>query len=542
MDWRKVCAFGLILALVVTFGVACQKTAGPKAAAEQYLRYNLGTEPETLDPAKMTGIPEFNCLIHFMEGLTRIQPDGMPGPGMATKWEISDDGITYTFHLRNATWSNGDAVTAADFEFAWKRALDPATAADYAYQCYYLKGGQAYNEGKGSRDDVGVKATDAKTLVVTLEAPCGYFLGLTAFQTYMPLPQKVVDANPNWWADAATLVSNGPFTVTAWEHQNKLDYAKNPKYWNAKNVKLDKITFTMVEEASTELTMYETGELDLADNPPLADMDRLKAEGKLGVSTLLGTYYYMFQCQKDPLDDVRVRKALTLAVDRDAIVTNVTKGGQVPATAFVPPSIPDAKAGPDFRSLGGEYYTDADVTAAKALMVEAGFPDGTGFPALEILYNTSEAHKAIAEAIQEMWKQGLGVQGVTLTNQEWKVYLETRDQGNYQVARAGWLGDYVDPMTFLDMWVTGGGNNNTFWGTPEYDGLVESAKKMLDVDERFKTLHQIEDILMENMPIMPIYYYVDLWCMQSYVQGVFFNPLGVKDFSLCYIAEHEAAK
>ncbi|MCL6450825.1 MAG: peptide ABC transporter substrate-binding protein [Acetobacteraceae bacterium] len=537
MNWRKVLAFGLVIALIATLGLACAKK-GPKAAAEQVLRYNLGTEPETLDPAKMTGIPEFTALMQFMEGLTRIGTNGNPEPGIAKSWEISPDGTKYTFHLRDAVWTSGEPVTAYDFEFAWKRALDPATAADYAYQLYYIKGGQAFNEGKGTADEVGVKAKDAKTLEVTLEAPTPYFLSLTAFQTYMPLPKSLVESNPDWWTKPETMACNGPFKVTVWDHHSKLEYAKNDKYWDAKSVKLSKLIYYMIEESSTELTMFETGEIDFADNPPLPDIDRLKAEGKLKISTLLGTYYYLFQCQKVPINDARVRKALTYAIDRQSLVTNVTKGGQVPATAFVPPQVPDAKPGKDFRTVGGEYFKDNDVATAQKLLAEAGYPGGANFPPVEILYNTSEAHKAIAEAIQEMWKKSLGITGVTLTNQEWGVYLATRDQGTYQIARAGWLGDYLDPMTFLDMWVTGGGNNNTFWGDAEYDRLVEEAKKTLNNEERFAKMHKIEDILFRDNPIAPIYYYVDLWLCKDYVQGIYKSPLGPTDFKWAWIAEH----
>jgi len=537
MHWRKAVVLILVLALMATIGAGCQK--GPKAADEQVIKYNLGVEPETLDPAKQTGIPEFNVLLQYMEGLTRIGPDGKPQPGMAESWETSEDGITWTFHLRDGVvWSNGDPVTAQDFEFAWKRALAPETAADYAYQLYYIKNGETYNAGECAAEEVGVKAIDDKTLEVQLEAAAPYFLSLTAFPTLMPVPKAVVEANESWWAEADTLIANGPFKMTVWEHNSKIEFVPNEDYWDKDALKLDKLVYYMVEEASTELTMFETGEVDYGDNPPLPEIDRLKEEGILKTTTLLGTYYYIFNCEKPPLDDVKVRKALTLAIDRKNICENVTKGGQVPALAFVPYEIPDWKDGSDFREEGGDYYEDADLEQAKKLLEEAGYPDGQGFPEIEILYNTSEGHKAIAEAIAEMWKQNLGIKNVSLTNQEWKVYLATRDEGTFQIARAGWIGDYLDPMTFLDMWVTGGGNNNTFWGDPEYDRLVGEAKRVTDPKERSKIMHDLEDILMENMPVGPIYYYVDLYVMKDHVKDVYISALGPIDFKWAWVAEH----
>lgn len=536
MSWRK--KLVPFLVVVMAFAVlASGCTRGPRAASEQILRYNLGTEPETLDSAMMTGVPEFNVIIELMEGLTRIGPDGRPVPGVAERWEILEDGTKFIFHLRDCKWTNGDPVTARDFEAAWKKALDPEVGAEYAYQMYYVKNGEKYNSGECGPDEVGVKAVNDRTLEVTLEAPAGYFLSLTAFQTYFPQNQKVAQANPDWWTKPETFVGNGPFKLKKWDHHSVLEMEKSETYWDAKSVKLDKLVFYMVEESSTELTMFETGEIDFGDNPPLPDIDRLKAEKKLGVSSQLGTYYYLFNVDKAPLHDPRVRKALCYAIDRQSIVDKVTKGGQVPALAYVPFDIPDAAPDSDFRKVGGNYFKDNDVAEAKKLLAEAGYADGNNFPSLELLYNTSEAHKMIAETIQEMWKQSLGITGIKLANQEWGVYLSTRTQGEYEIARAGWLGDYVDPMTFLDMWVTGGGNNDTNWGDAEYDQLVSTALRTTDPKERFRMMHEMEKILMRDMPIAPIYYYVDLWVIKDYVRDVYFNPLGPKDFKWAWIAE-----
>ncbi|MCL4553833.1 MAG: peptide ABC transporter substrate-binding protein [Actinobacteria bacterium] len=536
MDWRKLTVFGVIIAMVGVLAAGC--AGGATTASEQVIKYNDISEPETLDPAKSTGVPEANYILQFMEGLTRYDKNGQPKAGIAETWEVSPDGTEYTFHLRDAQWSNGDPVTADDFVFAWKRALDPNTAADYAYQLYYLKNGQAFNEGKATADEVGVKAVDPKTLSVTLEAPATYFLGLAAFPTLMPLPKKVVEANENWWTSADTLVANGPFKIVNWQHNDRVEFEPNEKYWDAKSVKLKKLIYYMVDDESTELTMFDTGEIDYADTPPLAEIDSLKAKGLFKVAPYLGTYYYLFQTEKDPVKDARVRRALAYAVDRKSLVENVTKGGQVPAMAFVPAGIPDGKSKKDFREVGGDYFKDNDVEAAKKLLGEAGYPDGKGFPTLEILYNTLSSHKSIAEAISEMWKKSLNIPQVTMTNQEWKVYLQTRDEGNYQVARAGWLADYVDPMTFLDMWTKDNGNNNTFWSDDEYDRLVGEARRDADLDRRAKTMHKLEEILMRDMPIMPIYFYTNPYLLKDWVKDVIQSPLGFIDFKYAYVTKH----
>ena len=528
----------LVLFLVLTAGFTGCRKSTEVPAAEQVLRYNVGAEPQFFDPRKATGIPEITMLLNLFDGLMRYNLEGQLVPSIAEKYEISEDGLTWTFHLRDAKWSNGEPVTAYDFEYSWKSALSPEINSEYAYQLYYLKNGAAYNSGEiTDPDQVGVKALDDKTLVATLESPTPYFSSLLTFTTYLPVNKKLDTSNPDWAKSADNYISNGPFMLSSWDHNHQIEVVKNPNYWDAKNVKLEKITFYMVEESSTELMMFENGELDFGTNPPLPEIDRLKQEGVLTINPYLGTYYYMFNVTKPPFDNVLVRKALAAAIDRESIVKNVTKAGELPATAYVPPGIPDAEPGSDFREVGGTFFEPYEPEKAKEYLAQAGYPDGKGFPTFELLYNTSESHKIIAEAIQQMWKETLGI-NCTLANQEWKVYLDNRTSLNYEVARAGWIGDYTDPMTFIDMWVTDGGNNDTGWSNPQYDEFVQKAKSTGDQKVRMQAMHDAEKILMDEMPIAPIYFYTRPELIKPYIKDFYTSSLGYTDFKQAYIEAH----
>lgn len=516
-------AIVLMLGLVVT---GCGTTSS--APKEMKMSWNTGAEPKTLDPQMSSGIPEAIIELNLFEGLTRLDANETPQPAVATKWEISADQKVYTFHLRDSKWSNGEPVTANDFKFAWMRALDPANAAEYSYQLWYIKGGEAYTSGKGKAEDVGIKVIDNKTLEVTLEAPTPYFLSLTAFPTYMPVNEKNVTANKEWNLKPETFISNGPFKMQTWNHNDKIIAVKNDNYWDAKNVKLTELTFSLIEDPKSALTAFESGQLDGTDNIPTQDIERLKTAGTLKTAPYIGTYYYMFNTTKKPLDDKKVRQALSMSIDRKAIVEKVTKGGQTPAYSFVPNGMPDAEAGKDFRQTGGDYVK-YDVEGAKKLLAEAGYADGKNFPEVTLLYNTSTNHQVIAEAIQNMWKTNLGI-NVKLTNQEWKVYLQSRNDGKFEIARAGWIGDYLDAMTFMDMWVSGGGNNDTGFANTQYDTLIKTAKTNGDAKVRIKAMHDAEKILMDEQPIMPIYYYTNNYVANDKIKGLIRSPLGFIDF------------
>lgn len=538
----------LVLALVVAAFAGCAPKAptpapadqGDKKAEEpakepakpdvpQVFTYNMGADPETLDPNKASENVGLTILKNTNEGLVRLDDSSKAIPGVAEKWDINDDATEFTFYLRdNAKWSDGKAITAQDFEYSWKRALNPETAADYSYQLYYIKNGEKYNNGEATADDLGIEVIDEKTIKVTLEGPTGWMEQIFAFPTLFPVRKDVVEANPEGWAlEADTLVSNGPFNVVEWKHNDIIKMVPNENYWDKDRVKLDEFNITLINEQSTALSAFEAGDIDAASEVPSAEIPRLQAEEE-GFMILpdLTLYYYTLNNNIEPLNDEKVRKALAYSLDRRALVDTVLLGGQRPATGVVPYGI--NYGGEDFREVGGDYGIDPDaakVEEARKLLEEAGYPNGEGFPTLTISYNTSENHKKIAEALQEMWKQNLNV-NVELSNQEWKVHLVKLETKDYQVGRIGWGADYVHPMTFLDLFLADSGNNYTGWGSDEFDNLIRQAKSEVDPKKVNEYMHKAEDIFMERMSIVPIYYYTNPELIKPYVKDWRIDPLG----------------
>ncbi|MCY8935776.1 peptide ABC transporter substrate-binding protein [Peribacillus frigoritolerans] len=484
------------------------------------LNVNNSSEPGSLHPANAQGTHESWILEHTFEGLTKKTEEGKIVPGSAESWEISEDGLTWTFKLKDGLkWSNGDPLTANDFEYAWKYALKPETAADYAYQLYYLKGGEAYNSKKGKEEDVGVKATDEHTLVVTLEQPTPYFLDLTSFYTFYPINKKVQEENPKWALDAKTHVSNGPFKLTEWKHKESLKIEKNENYYDKDKIKLDAVNFALIEDENTAWQMYQSGELDLAYPLPVDIQGQMvnsdDKEFKMGKE--LAVYYYNFNTEVKPFNNAKVRKALSMAIERQKITENVAQGGQKPAFGVVPPGIPDASG--DFQENTGNLFKE-DVKEAKKLLKEGLAEEGMKeLPEFSILYNTLDSHKKIAEAVQGMWRDNLGVE-VTLENAEFQVKLDREKAGDFEISRAGWVGDYVDPMTFM-LWETDGAYNDAGWSNKEYDNLLKEAKSTMDPKERMDALHKAEKVMIDEMPILPVYFYTKPYMVKSNVTGVF---------------------
>lgn len=527
---KRILALSLaaVLGLSALTGCSTGTSGGADGGVPQKVVHNLGADPASIDPALNEAVDGSNVLHNAFEGLTRTDEDEQPIPGVAESWEVSEDGLTYTFFLRESNWSDGEPVVAGDYEYAWKRALDPITASGYAYQMYYLKNGQAVNAGEMPVDQVGVKALDDYTLEVTLESSTPYFLQLTAFPTYFPVRQDVVEADPEGWAlKPETYISNGPFKLAKWTHNDALVLVKNDNYYAADEVMLEEIEYVMITEGSTAFSAFQAGEIDYTESIPSDQIAQLQAanDPNFNIFPYIGTYFYVFNMNEPTLKDVRIRQALSLAIDRDQIVNQVTKGGQLPASGFVAEGIATS-TGENFRDYAGDYgiAVSAQVEQAQALLAEAGFPGGAGLPTFELSYNTSEGHKAIAEAVQAMWKTNLGI-NVELRNEEWKVFQESRQNGNYQIARHGWIGDYSDPMTFLEMWTTGAGTNDADYSNAEYDRLIAESKFANGV-ERDEILKQAETLLATDLPVMPIYYYTNVAMLRTTLQGVIKSSLG----------------
>ncbi len=465
-----------------------------------------GAEPETLDPAIITGQPEGRIVNALFEGLCAYDADGRAIPGVAAAWEISPDARTYTFRLRpEARWSDGKPVTSKDFLNSWKRTLTPATGAQYNYQLFPIKNAQAFAEGRvADFSDVGVSAPDDQTLVVELENPTPYFLELCAFPTLHPVRTDLIERVGDDWVKPEHIISNGAFALRAWRINDRIELKKNPYYWNRDAVALDSVDVLPIADANVAFNFFASGLADLVMDKGLAPpalLDELKKQPWFQAAPFLGIYFLRYNCERGPFTDERVRRAFSLAIDKQRIVEKITRAGELPAAGFVPPGIP---------GYSGTDGIGFDPAAAKQLLAEAGFPGGAGFPLVNYLYSKSELNEAIAVELQSMWRESLGV-NVNLVRQEWKVYLNSLSLLDYDIARSSWVGDYPDPNTFLDMFLTGGGNNRTGWSSPEYDRLIAAAASELDPPRRFDLLRQAEDLLVKTaVPIAPIYYYVGI--------------------------------
>ena len=492
------------------------------SGGDKILHTNNTSEPGSLDPALAQGTHESWVIDHAFEGLMKKDADGNLVGGMAKDFTLADDGVTYTFELRDdVKWSNGEPVTAHDFEFSWKRVLDVDLGSTYAYQMYYLKNGEAYNTGEASVDDVGVKAIDDLTLEVVLEQPAPYFVELTAFYTFFPVNKANVEANPDWANAPETFISNGAFKLAEWNHKANILILKNDNYYNSSEVKLDGINFSILEDENTAWQKYQANEFDFLYPLPqtvVADL-QAKDDPELVIGQDLATYYYNFNTREKPLSNAKVRKALSMAIDRQIITDQVAQGGQMPAYGIVPPGITDEN-GDDFQVTQGPYFEE-DVEAALALLEEGLAEEGMSKEDVNptILYNTSEGHKKIAQVIQEMWRNNLGIE-VNLENVEFQVKLDREKAGDYDVSRAGWIGDYVDPMTFVDLFITDGPYNDSGFSNAEYDALVNTAKTTADQQVRFDAMRKAETIFMDELAVMPIYFYTKPYTQKAHLTNV----------------------
>lgn len=524
-------------AWVLLAGSVCALTSGcVRHEAPADITIVNGAEPESLDPAIITGQPEFRIVSGLFEGLMRIDPKTAHAiPGLARSCDISPDGKIYTFHLRtNLVWSTGEPIYADDVVYSWIRALNPATASDYAGELYYLKNGEAFNTGKTTNSSlVGVHALDKFTVQVELNHPTAFFLDICAMPITSVVPRRTIEKYGDRWLMAKPLPSDGPFELVYWKLNDKVRLKKNPLYWDATNTQSDIIDILPVASPDVALNLYMTGEADIVWDKgliPVELLDTLLKRPDFHTFDYLGTYFIRFNVTKTPFNDPRVRRALALAINKKLIVEKITKAGEQPASHFVP------NGTAHYVSPEGLGY---DPERAKQLLAEAGYPGGKGFPRFEYMFNAAaggggKLHEEIAIELQQMWHDTLGI-NMDLRQLEWKVYLNAQSHLDYQVARASWIGDYDDANTFLGMFVTGDGNNETGWGNPRYDALIQQANEQTDLKKREQLFQQAETILIrDEMPIIPIYFYVGVNCFDTNkIQGIYENILD--DHPLQYI-------
>ncbi|MFT4614803.1 MAG: oligopeptide transport system substrate-binding protein [Bacteroidia bacterium] len=504
---------------------------------EGVLHFGNATEPQGLDPHVVTGLPEDHIIRAIFEGLVVKNPYTLePEPGVAQRWEISSDGLTVTFYLNSeARWSNGDAMGASDYVWSWQRALSPTMGNQNAYMLYPVKNAAAYATGKlQDFSQVGVKAIDAQTLQVTLNAPTPYFIQLMDHYSTFALHRSTIERfgastdRFTKWTRVNNIVGNGAFTLTDWQLHRRIRVEKSSTYWDRDAVKLNAIVFYPTENITTEERMFRAGQLHYTDAIPLDKIPVYRAmpDSPYRNAPYLGTYFYLLNTNKPPVNDLRVRRALALAVDRDKLMRSVLHGVNFSAYSITPPG-----------TLGYQppKIFAFDVDTAKEELAAAGYPNGSGWPGLELVYNTSESHRKVAVALQQMWKEALNID-VTLTNQEWKVYLDSVDQMNFQMARRGWIGDYVDPNNFLDLFLCEGGNNNTGFCDPDFDDMIlRQAPKAKSREERFEIFHRAESLLMAHMPIIPIYTYTSNHLIHHSVKGLPSNLMASLNFKYVYL-------
>ena len=519
-------------------------TSGSTAGSTAGFTVQYGSNPETLDPALNSAIDGANTIITIFEPLLLINENNEVVGGQAESWETSEDGLTWTFTMRDGLkWSDGTDLNAKDFEYSFKRMVDPNTAAPYAETCLGMIDG--FEEAAGfpdadgnptaepNPDALNVKASDdGKTLTIVLSYPCSYFDKMAAFATMSPVQQATVEANGDAWCTSPdTFVSNGPYMITDWTPSERIVLTKNPNYvggWDSSKIVSDTITLLLLEDSSASFAAYNSGEAVLIKDVPTDEIPSLtKAEdgGDFYVDTILGTYYVSLNLQRDAFKDAKVRKALSLAIDRDYVANTIMQGTYSAADSIVGPGIVDESG--YFHDNGNAPYISADYEAnlaeAKKLLEEAGYPNGEGYPTIEYSTNDAGYHVPLAEYLQQAW----GDLGITLTinKMEWSSFTPARRAGEYDVARNGWVMDYNDPSNMLDLFCSGNGNNDGKYSNPDFDAAID-ASKVADSAEHFAQLHKAEDILMEDMGCLPIAYYNDYWLQSSSLKGTWHSPYG----------------
>ena len=560
MKKRIIVAALAIAGAMALSGCGGSKSGGAKsgdttqtAAGKKILTIQLGPDVESIDPALNSAVDGANYILFAFDNLLKMDKDGKVVPGLAEKYEVSDDQLTWTFHLRDGLkWSDGSALTADDFVYSWQRLVDPSVAAPYAQTVLGMVEG--YDDAIGRPDADGnttvdpdptklkVEAPDEKTLIVHMAKPTPYFDKLAAFVSLSPVKKDVVEANPDGWSiDPKTYISTGPFKLTGWEPGSYLMFEKNENYWDADSIKLDGIKCLLMQDQNATFSAYESGDALMIKDVPTQEITTLKGRSDFHIDPILGTYYLDLNTTLDEFKDPKVREALSLALDRKYISETITSGTYTPASGFVSEGVTDwnGTAWQDNITDKSAYINIDDhagnLAKAKELLKEAGYENGVGLP--EMVYSTNDAsyHKKIAEYLQQAWGElGLKVQ-VNIV--EWKSFTPQRRSGNYQIARDGWVMDYNDPSNILELALTGNGNNNAKYSNPEFDALMSKAATEKDPQTRFGYLHQAEDFIMKDTAMVPLLYYNDFYLQSDKITGSWHSPDGFWHFEYADIAE-----
>jgi oligopeptide transport system substrate-binding protein len=536
--WPLSSLFCLLCTVLLVAGCARRETPAETGIRDQVLYLGNGSEPRDLDPHVVVSFNDFNIVLALFEGLANIdERTSEPVPGVAEHWETSADGLTWRFHLRpDARWSNGDPLTARDFVFGVHRALSPRLASEYAYALYPLKNAEAFNTGRlADFAQVGVRAVDEHTLEFILARPAPFLAAAATVPVWFPVHRASIEKLGRFddrtvpWTRPENMVCNGPFLLKEWSPNNRVVVVRNPHYWEARRVRLNRLVFYPIENANTQEAAFRTGQLHLTSDVPISKIAAYRRDRPtvLRIDPFLDTAFLRFNTKRVPFADPRVRQALARALDRTALVQEVLRGGQQPAHALTPPHTAGytARAGiPD------------DFAGARRLLAEAGYPGGRGFPKVEIQFATQELNQRLLEAVQQMWRRELGIE-VTLANKEQRVWLNDERQLNYDISYAHWIGDYVDPSTYLELFTSDGGNNSTGWASPDYDRLVKAAGAELDPTRRNERYQEAEAILLRDAPIAPIFFGTRIYLCDPAVRNWYPALLGIHQYKNVYLGK-----
>lgn len=536
---RVIIGFAAAMALFLFTGCGGGIPNADEGVRDGILLLGNGAEPKTLDPQRATGVTENKIISALIEGLITYHPtdDNLPEPGVAYRWEANEDYSEWTFYLRpDALWSNGDPVLASDFVYSYARMLDPAFPGEYGQMLFIMENAEAFNRGEITDfGQVGVKAVDERTLRFRLVGPIPFFLGMLKHYSWYPVHPATIEAHggplnmSGDWTLPGNFVGNGSFVLKEWRPNQFIRVVKSPTYWDRERMRINEIYFFAIEDINTEQRMFNSGRLHVTNSVPTNDLPSLRRNRPdvLRIDPYLGTYFFRFNTTRAPLDNPLVRKALNWSIDRRLIVDRVALGDQQPAFSFVPPGFDDYPT---------REFVGFDPERARAYLAEAGFPGGRGFPQLNLLFNTSESHRKIAEAIVAMWNENLSI-NLQLENKEWKVYLDAQSHLNYDISRAGWIGDYMDPITFLEMFTTGNGNNDTGWSNMEYDALIAKAFRSRTPEEHIDALMRAEEILMTELPIAPLYFYTRIFLKDPRLGGWYPKLLDNRPYKYLYFVD-----